>query len=183
MSNSNNNNSSGAGSGPTIDLDRLSLDQLNQLKQQEEARLQSITNRYAELRAAHASFATAKEALQQLKASSASGDAAPKKLMVPLTASLYVPGKIVKDSTNSNTKTQILVELGTGFYAEKTVKEANAFLERKIKLIHTNSENVMKAIQQLRHNVDSITMAMQGKLIEIRARQEGMRVRAEGEKG
>jgi prefoldin alpha subunit len=162
----------------TIDLDRLSLDQLNQLKQQEENRLQSITNRYAELRAAYASFASAKDALQQLQvaipktlggASSspeAKDDASA--IMVPLTASLYVPGKI-RDSD------KYLVELGTGFYVEKTAQESQEFIERKLKLIDVNSNNIRLAIQQLRQNVDSITIAMQGKLIEIRARQEGQR--------
>ena len=158
----------------TIDLDRLSLDQLNQLKLQEEGRLQSITSRYAELRAAHASFAAAKEALVQLTESSSSNNEQPKKMMVPLTASLYVPGK-VKDTN------KFMVDLGTGFYVEKSAKEAKEFLERKMKLIHVNSENIMKAIQQLRHNVESIVMAMQGKLVEIRARQEGQRVQREGQ--
>lgn len=159
----------GAGS-TTIDLDRLSLDQLNQLKQQEEGRLQSITNRYAELRAAYGSFASAKDALQQLQLATTTTTAeAPQTIMVPLTASLYVPGKV-----HDNNK--FLVELGTGFYVEKTARESQEFLDRKLKLIDVNSNNIRIAIQQLRQNVESITMAMQGKLIEIRARQEGQRV-------
>lgn len=153
----------------TIDLDRLSLDQLNQLKQQEENRLQSITNRYAELRAAYASFASAKDALQQLQGAVSKGDDDASSIMVPLTASLYVPGKI-RDPN------KYLVELGTGFYVEKTASESQEFIERKLKLIDVNSNNIRLAIQQLRQNVDSITIAMQGKLIEIRARQEGQRV-------
>jgi prefoldin subunit 5 len=67
------------------------------------------------------------------------------------------------------------VELGTGFYVEKTAQESQEFIERKLKLIDVNSNNIRLAIQQLRQNVDSITIAMQGKLIEIRARQEGQR--------
>jgi prefoldin alpha subunit len=163
------------GGGTTIDLDRLSLDQLNQLKQQEEGRLQSITNRYAELRAAYGSFASAKDALQQLQlATTTTKTAEAPQIMVPLTASVYVPGKVQDNN-------KFLVELGTGFYVEKTAKESQEFLERKLKLIDVNSNNIRLAIQQLRQNVESITMAMQGKLIEIRARQEGQRVQRAGQ--
>jgi prefoldin alpha subunit len=158
----------------SIDLDKLSLDQLNQLKQQEEQRLQGITNRYAELRAANARFMAAKDALEQVRAVGQGGDAEDgkgKEIMVPLTASLYVAGRI-KDSN------KIMVELGTGYYAEKTAKDTMAFLERKMKLIGANSDNIVKAIQQLRQNIDSVQIAMQGKLMEIKARQEGQRLRA-----
>ena len=88
--------------------------------------------------------------------------------MIPLTESLYVPGTI-KDPS------KVMVELGTGFYVEKTTKDAQVFLERKAKLVDVNSENVMEAINGTRNNVESINIAMQGKMLEIRARQEGQR--------
>ncbi len=94
--------------------------------------------------------------------------------MIPLTESLYVPGKI-KDPS------KVMVDLGTGFYVEKTTKDANAFLERKAKLVDVNSENVMEAINATKRNVDSINIAMQGKLLQIRAKQEGQRERAKAE--
>jgi len=162
-------------SSESIDLDKLSLDQLNQLKIQEEGRLQGITNRYADLRAANARFIAAKDALEQLR-TVGNGDAGldsgkGKEIMVPLTASLYVPGRILDHN-------KVMVELGTGYFAEKTSKDTLAFLERKIKLIGANSDNIVKAIQMLRQNVESINVAMQGKLMEIKARQEGQRLRA-----
>lgn len=160
-----------------IDLDKLSFEQLNQLKAQQESRLQMITSRFAELRAAHARFEGAKEALKDLRTADnmtnhhdTNGGT---EIMVPLTPSLYVPGRI-KDPNN------LMVDLGTGFYVEKTSKAAVAFVERKIKLIDANTANMMKIIQATRQNAESINIAMQGKLLEIRARQEGMRARAEG---
>jgi hypothetical protein len=41
-------------------------------------------------------------------------------------------------------------------------------------LVDANSENVTNVIQITRQNLESVSMAMQGKLLEIRARQEGM---------
>jgi len=94
-----------------------------------------------------------------------------KDIMIPLTESLYVPGKI-KDPS------RVMVELGTGFYVEKNVKQAQELLDRKIKLVDVNSENIMEAIAATRRNVESINDAMNGKMVEIRARQEGSKLRA-----
>lgn len=89
-----------------------------------------------------------------------------KQIMVPLTESVYVPGKI-KDPN------KLLIELGTGYFAEKSSKETLAYLDRKSRLVSANSENVSTVIQGTRRNLEAIMTAMQGKMLEIRARQEG----------
>lgn len=150
----------------SIDLDSMSLDQLNQLKSSEESRLQAISTHYATLRASASKFQMAKTAVLSISPSHDGKD-----ILIPLTESLYVPGKIREPS-------KVMVELGTGFYAEKSVKDAVAFLDRKTKLVDVNSDNIMEAITATKRNINSIDVAIQGKLIEIRARQEGMRARA-----
>lgn len=150
-----------------IDLDSMSLEQLNQFKQSEESRLNAITQHYATLRASSSRFASAKKALTELTPASAVDQ---KQIMIPLTESLYVPATIEDPS-------KVMVELGTGFYAEKNVKQAQELLDRKTKLVDVNSENVMEAITVTRKNVESIHTAMNGKMLEIRARQEGMKIR------
>jgi len=152
-----------------IDLDSMSLEQLNSLKQTEESRMNAITSHYATLRATAARMSSAKKALSEI--TPAKSDA---EILVPLTESLYVPGKIVDPG-------RVMVELGTGFYAERGAKDAQSFIERKAKLVEANSENVMEAIAGTRRNIESITGAMQGKMLQIRARQEGARHRMEVE--
>lgn len=154
-----------------INLDSLSLEQLSNLKTQEEQRLQMNTQRYAQLRAVAAKLSAARTALNEIPARGSEG----REILVPLTPSLYAPGKI-RDPN------KVMVELGTGFYVEKTNKDAVSFLERKLKLVDANSQNIMKLVQSLNYNLESITMAMQGKMLEIRARQEGMRYQASQEK-
>jgi len=73
----------------TIDLDKLSLDELNQAKQQEEGKLQALTNHYASLRAAAARLTASTNAISELSPSSEG-----KEVMIPLTESVYVPGKL-----------------------------------------------------------------------------------------
>lgn len=157
--------------GQAIDLDSMSLEELNQAKQQEEQRLQALTSRYAQLRSAAARLNASQRAVNELSPASEG-----KEVMVPLTESVYVPGKLREP-------TKLMVELGTGFFAEKSTKDTTAFLDRKIRLVDHNSENVTKAIQVTRQNMESIAMTMQGKMMEIRARQEGQRHRAAAEAG
>jgi prefoldin alpha subunit len=151
----------------SINLDTMSLEDLNKVKQQEEGRLQALTQRYAALRAAAARLSASTMAISELSPASEG-----KEVMVPLTESVYVPGKI-REPTN------FLVDLGTGFYVEKSSKETTSFLERKLKLVDINSDNITKAVQVTRQNLDSLTTTMQGKMLEIRARQEGARHKAQ----
>ena len=150
-----------------INLDTMSLEELNQLKQSQEQQLQGLTQRYAQLRAAAARLAASDRAVLELGQEGNEG----KDVMVPLTSSLYVPGKI-RDHD------RLLVELGTGFYVEKSTEDCSEFLKRKLSLVDANSENITNAIQDVRGNVESINGAMQGKLVEIRARQEGRRLQS-----
>ena len=151
-----------------IDLDSMSLEQLNQLKQSEEGRLSAITNHYATLRASSSRFASAQKALKEATDNASTNHNA-KDIMIPLTESLYVPAKIQDPS-------KVMVELGTGFFVEKNIKHAHELLDRKTKLVDVNSENIMEAIAATRRNVESINDAMNGKMLEIRARQSAQRI-------
>jgi prefoldin alpha subunit len=154
-------------SSNTIDLDSMSLEQLNQIKQQEEGRLQALAERYSQLRHAAGRISASTRAVNELQDPDTEG----RTVLVPLTESVYVPGKI-RDPDN------LLVELGTGYFCEKSGADTVAFLDRKQRLVDANSQNITKAVQATRHNIETITTTMQGKLMQVRARQEGARHRA-----
>lgn len=145
----------------SIQLDTMSLEELNQLKQQEEGRLQALTAHFSNLRQVHAKLTSGRTAVQELQ-----GQTEGKEMMLPLTESVYVPGR-VKDPS------KLMVELGTGYYVEKSPKGTLAYLDRKMRLVGHNSDNIATVIQGTRKNLEAITMTMQGKMLEIRARQEG----------
>jgi len=48
-----------------------------------------------------------------------------RELLVPLNQSLYVPGKIVDAN-------KLLVDVGTGYFVEKSLKETKDYMERKV---------------------------------------------------
>lgn len=158
-------NAADAGSSG-INIDSMSIDQLNSVKQQQEARLEHFTAQYQQLRAVSARLSSARASLSSMPSNNgSSGDG--REIMIPLTESLYAPGKIVDPN-------KVLVELGAGFFVEKSTKDAIKVLERKGKLVDANSDNVMAALEASSRNVQAVQQAMQGKILEIQARQQGM---------
>jgi prefoldin alpha subunit len=163
---------SGNARAPTvIKLDEMSLDQLNNIKQSESARMQNLSQRYAQLRAAEARLFASRHAVYDLEthqtpnddsSNSSNGEQQGKEVLIPLTDSVFVPGRIRPSK-------MLLVELGTGYYADKSFAETINFLNRKLKLVESNTENIAKALEATKQNIDAVTTTMQGKMLEIRA--------------
>jgi prefoldin alpha subunit len=117
----------------TISLDDLSLEQLDQLKQREENRLNAYSLRYQQLRSVSARLSASQSAVHGLPKST-DNDGVPVEAFVPLTESVYVPAIHDPDSP-------LLVDLGTGYYVEKSYQETMEFLDRKIRLVDANLDN------------------------------------------
>lgn len=66
--------------------------------------------------------------------------------MVPLTASLYVPGTL-SDTEN------VLVDIGTGYYVEKSAAEAEKFYNGKVEALTKNLGDLERIITQKSQNV------------------------------
>eukprot|EP00571_Detonula_confervacea_P007461 CAMPEP_0172316832 /NCGR_PEP_ID=MMETSP1058-20130122/29675_1 /TAXON_ID=83371 /ORGANISM="Detonula confervacea, Strain CCMP 353" /LENGTH=168 /DNA_ID=CAMNT_0013031249 /DNA_START=20 /DNA_END=526 /DNA_ORIENTATION=- len=147
-----------------VNIDTMSLDQLNSVKQQQESRLEQLTAQYHQLRAVSARLSTAQTSLSTIPVNGA-GEG--REIMIPLTESLYAPGRIVDPN-------KVLVELGAGFFVEKSAKDAIKVLERKGKVVDANSDNVMAMAEASSRNCQAVQQAMQGKMMEIQARQQGI---------
>lgn len=80
-------------------------------------------------------------------------------MLVPLTTSLYVPGETAPLDT-------VLVDVGTGYYIEKSLKQASAFLDRKMALIEQQAANVQSAAQFKHKNLSQTVEVMNRKLME-----------------
>ncbi|EMS47026.1 putative prefoldin subunit 5 [Triticum urartu] len=83
-----------------------------------------------------------KLSVEQLKALKEQTDL--EKLLVPLTASLYVPGTL-------DDAEKVLVDVGTGYYIEKTMTQGKEYCERKINLLKSNFDELLEI--NLRHHV------------------------------
>lgn len=94
----------------TSDTFTFHLLQLQDVRKQLEQELQHLTASYGQLKAAQARFRTCIEAIDNVKP-----ETADREILVPLTSSLYVPGKLADAN-------KVLVDVGTGYYVERVGK-------------------------------------------------------------
>ncbi|EQC38052.1 prefoldin, alpha subunit [Saprolegnia diclina VS20] len=135
-----------------VSLMDLSLEQLNNLKTQFEQELQQLTSSFSGLREAQTRFADSKGALQALEPTNLG-----KKVLVPLTSSMFVPGKL------SNVKS-VLVDVGTGYFVEKNVDDAKSFMDRKVAFLQQNTDSLKEVIEAKRTNLEAVIQVMQLKI-------------------
>lgn len=119
----------------TVKLADLQIPQLSQLKKQLDEELQHLTQSFASLRAAQGKF---RDCLNSLSAGLAKQNV-DRSILVPLTASLYVPGKLA--DTDS-----VLVDVGTGFFVEKTKEQAEEFYNGKVAELGTSLTDLEKIL-------------------------------------
>ena len=80
-----------------------------------------------------------------------------KQVLVPLTGSMYVPGQLANPD-------KVVVDIGTGYYVEKTSKNAQEYFSRKVKFVTENMERV-QAIGNEKAKIRELVMdVMQEKL-------------------
>ena len=99
---------------------------------------------------------------------------------MPLTSSVYVPGKFICFWKNLLTligyiedNTSLLVDFGTGFYVERNIEQGMQYCGRKAQLIKENMENVTNTINQKGRFVDNITITLQRKLQQLQQQAPG----------
>ncbi|KAG8644194.1 hypothetical protein MANES_11G108400v8 [Manihot esculenta] len=120
----------GVGSSSVVrvaEMEKMSLEQLKAFKEQSDLEVNLLQESLNNIRTATGRLEIASSALYDLSLRPQG-----KKMLVPLTASLYVPGKL--DDAD-----KVLVDIGTGYFVElaskkKTVAdEAGAVLQAKLK--------------------------------------------------
>jgi prefoldin alpha subunit len=118
-----------------VRLDDLQIPHLSQLKKQLDEEIQHLTQSFQSLRAAQAKF---RDCLKSLNTGLATKNAN-RTILVPLTASLYVPGKL--EDTE-----KVLVDVGTGFFVEKDKVQAGEFYDGKVAELGSNLVDLEKII-------------------------------------
>ncbi|KAF2862789.1 Prefoldin alpha subunit [Piedraia hortae CBS 480.64] len=133
-----------------VDLTSLSAQQLAQVKKQLDDEVQHLTRSYESLQMAQQKF---RDCIKSIK-DGVAGSVKDKPLLVPLTSSLYVPGRL------SDTK-NVLVDIGTGYYVEKSTDDAQKFYSAKI--------------EELGKNIKDLGVVVNGKANNLRAVEEVLR--------
>lgn len=83
-----------------------------------------------------------------------------KDIMVPLTGSIYVPGKL--GSTE-----KVLIDIGTGFFIEKTPAAAEKHFSKRASLLKEEQDKATQAHTQKRQQLEAVSAVLQRKTAEI----------------
>ncbi|EHY59316.1 subunit of tubulin prefoldin [Exophiala dermatitidis] len=128
-----------------VDITTLSVQQLSALQARLSQELEHLTTSYQRLRAAQARFKDCIRSIQQ----GVQGKSGETPLLIPLTTSLYVPGTLAAptstDSSSSSSST-VLVDIGTGFFVEKTPEDGIKFYTGKVDDLGKNLLEIEKAV-------------------------------------
>ncbi|KAF8063449.1 Prefoldin subunit-domain-containing protein [Lyophyllum atratum] len=138
--------------GQTISVNDLDVSQLADVRKQLEEELNHLTNSFAQLKQAQAKFKACIENVEEVKPQNVG-----KTILVPLTNSLYVPGKLSDPE-------HVIVDIGTGYFVEKTRAQASKHYADKVEYIRTNLETLEDTIQKKRDNMNYLTNMLQAKL-------------------
>ncbi|KAJ7901134.1 Prefoldin [Mycena olivaceomarginata] len=135
-----------------VSITDLDLTQLADVRRQLEEELNHLTNSFAQLKQAQAKFKACIENVAEIKPANKG-----KTILVPLTNSLYVPGKLSDPE-------HVIVDVGTGYFVQKTRAQAVKHYTAKVEYIRTNLETLQDTISKKQDNVNSVIGVMQAKL-------------------
>ena len=141
-----------------VPIEKLTVDQLNYVGQQIEKEIKNYSQYYSSLRAVNNKYLDNKEYIKQLK------EYKDKEILVPMTSSLYIPGKC------SDVK-KLTVEIGANFFVETTVEKAEKFCDRKLENLKINMDNIDKLIQEKNDQLNVVNQNLIEK--QVNAPKEG----------
>lgn len=144
-----------------VDVHTLSGPQLAEVQQQLTQEIQHLTGSFQKLQQAQLKFNECKATVKVVS----SPENEDKELLVPLTSSLYVPGRIVDCN-------KVMVDVGTGYFVEKTSKDAIEFFEKKTQTLQENLVDLEKIVSQKSSNLRVIEDTLKQKIAEQQAEKK-----------
>jgi len=144
--------SSSSSQPQTINISDLDLPQLADVKRQLEEEQQHLTGSFQQLKQAQSKFRVCLGNVEEIKPKNKS-----KTILVPLTNSLYVPGKL------SDTE-HVIVDVGTGYYVRMSRADAAKHYKTKIDYVTKNLETLQETLQKKQENLNMVVNIMQSKI-------------------
>ncbi|XP_064471380.1 prefoldin subunit 5-like isoform X2 [Ornithodoros turicata] len=135
-----------------LSISMLDIGALTQLKQHVDQELDLFSTSLQGLKLAMAKFSESAECLEKLLPSSEG-----KEILVPLTSSMYVPGRLVDIN-------KLALDIGTGYYVEKDITGSKDYFKRRIKYLTEKIDQIHKVAQEKVSLRDAIIGALEEKL-------------------
>ncbi|PGH12194.1 prefoldin, alpha subunit [Polytolypa hystricis UAMH7299] len=146
----------------TVDIATLSVPQLRALQSRLSSELEHLTTSHAKLRSAQSKFRDCIKSINEgvvgSKSSGGGSGGGETDILVPLTSSLYVKGKLAD-------REKVIVDIGTGFYVEKTTSKAVDFYTNKVKDLEANLRDLEKVVQGKSGNLRVVEDVLRQKVL------------------
>ena len=118
-----------------VDITKVTPAQLAELGKAIEGEVKQLTQNYHQLNSAIGKFNESKGVLTYMQQRPENTE-----IMVPMTSSLYVPGKI--------SGTNVMIEAGAGYFVEKDTKQALEYCDRKGDALKDSAAKIGNYINQ-----------------------------------
>ncbi|KAK4472845.1 hypothetical protein MN116_004059 [Schistosoma mekongi] len=133
----------------------LTIPQLQELARQMEQKIQFISASIQQLKSLQTQFISSKNYLCELTPDKENSD-----ILVPLTSTLCVPGTLSDAS-------HIFVDIGTGYYVEMTVLEAENHFDRRVEFINKQIRKILPVLEEKTRIHKSISDILDAKIQEF----------------
>nr|XP_012313573.1 prefoldin subunit 5 [Aotus nancymaae] len=137
----------------SINITELNLPHLEMLKNQLDQEVEFLSTSTSQPKVVQTNYVEAKDCLKVLNKSNKG-----KELLVPPMSSMYVPGKL-------HDVEHVLIDVGTGYYVEKTAEDAKDFFKRKIDVLTKQMEKIQPALQE-KHAMKQTVMEIMSQKIQ-----------------
>lgn len=140
--------------GGTVPLGNLPPKQLERIQTDLQREIEVISASLTQLSNAVQRLTASKENAMQVGSMQLG-----KEIMVPLTNAIYVPGHISSVS-------KLLIDIGTGYYVEKTPTEAEEYFARRAVLLKEEHDKATQVHTQKRQQLEAVSAVLQRKTME-----------------
>ncbi|XP_015916341.1 prefoldin subunit 5 [Parasteatoda tepidariorum] len=144
----------------TVDVSELPLPRLTQFKQELDNQVEILGSSLQQLKVAQKKYSDSKECVEKMQHLKEGNT-----MLVPLTDSMYVPGQL--DDTK-----KVLIDVGTGYYVEKDLKDAIDYFKRKVKFVTTQIEKVQQIMKEKLIAREVVIETMESKIQATLAAQQ-----------
>jgi prefoldin alpha subunit len=120
----------------------------------------SLTESFQQINGVRGKFSASGQHVSKLSKQTDGGD-----ILVPLTESLYVPAKLA-------TAESVLVDVGTGYYVEKSAAGAKDYCDRKVKLLEANMGKLSQQLGQRKEQLEVVNQVFHQKMAAMEQARE-----------
>jgi prefoldin alpha subunit len=128
--------------------------------EQIEGEIEQLKQNMAQLQNGVKRYHTSGRAIEALK-----DETGGKEMLVPLTSSLYVPGILGDTDT-------ILLDIGTGYFVEKSPEDGVDYCKRKVNIVRENMEKLLEFIQQKQNQAAQVNQVFNAKVMQMQEQQK-----------